>query len=75
MGPHLNITLVSTTRNIDSHQGIFIFTLEPPLLLLENYDYYNYFSFECNTSDHSVVGWSYENGNVTLKVDYLTDLE
>jgi hypothetical protein len=45
------------------------------MLLLENYDFYNYFSFECNTSDHSVVGWSYEDGKVTLKVDYLTDLE
>ena len=44
-----------------------------PLLL--KYDYSSLFSFECNASTFSVFSWEYSSGEITLKVDYETDLE
>jgi hypothetical protein len=75
VGKNIEISLVRTLKTDGLNQGTFTFRFQPPMSLLRKYDFAQLFHFSCPTSTFRIEGWEYLDGNVTLTVDYLTDLE
>jgi hypothetical protein len=75
VGQALNVTLQSIQKTEGKDQGVFTFLFTPAMPLMNNYNYADYLTFWCNTSNHSVVSWAYSDDKLVLIVDYSTDLE
>jgi hypothetical protein len=72
-GIPLELTLKYVERNGDNNQGSFVFNIYPPLLFLDKLTSSD-IVLGC-LSDYTVVESSYSSGQLTLVVDYTTNME
>ena len=74
MGEDLRLSLTRIAKNGDLNQGLFSFAVEPPLLNVGKMDLGFYLQLNCSINE-TVSDITYNEGELTLTVDFSVDLE